>query len=153
MKLQENDDLSDVKDGYTKLFNTFEDLYTNEKELTEKNDMLTGQVNWAIEELDAYRKSTEADALTIKELKEQLKRAKHLTDDAHAREQQAQEIIENMRQQIVKLNTELELKSRLAVDAEEEYIISTYRIRAYSKRIVSLTEPTHFFYLDQVTFF
>lgn len=61
---------------------------------------------------------TEDDQKTIEELKDEIQHAWNLTDNAHGREQIAQEIIDNLRKQVENLNAEIEFKNRMYQDDE-----------------------------------
>lgn len=122
-KIQEKDDNAEIAEAHTKLFETFAETYKNEKDLINKTITQADQITVALEQLDLLRASADTDAGTIKELKDDVKTARRIADNAMVREQQVQEIVENMRTQIVKLNTELELKSRISGDADEEYFL------------------------------
>lgn len=120
-KLKDGDEeFKRIGDGYSKLFEAFETTYKHEQELiieTEGlNENLT-ELNQKVQELFAER---ETDDSTINKLGLSLDKAHKLADDAHAREQLAQEVIENMRIQVVKLNNELEIKSKMGMDESEE---------------------------------
>lgn len=122
-KIQEKDENVEIAEAYTKLFENFAETYKNEKELINKTITQADQINVALEQLDLMRSSADSDADNIKDLKNEVMNAKRIADYAVAREQQVQEIVENMRTQIVKLNTELELKSRISGDTDEEYVL------------------------------
>lgn len=60
------------------------------------------------------------DKKTIDNLKDQIQHAWRLADEAHAREQLAQEIIDNLRRQVENLNKEIEFNRKmLSQDTEE----------------------------------
>lgn len=60
------------------------------------------------------------DKRTIDNLKSQIEKAWRLADEAHAREQLAQEIIDNLRRQVENLNKEIEFNRKmLSQDTEE----------------------------------
>lgn len=64
-------------------------------------------------------KIIESQEESINKLKQEIIEASKLADASHTREQNAQEVIENLRLTITKLNHELDLKNKqLAVDEE-----------------------------------
>lgn len=65
------------------------------------------------------KKTVEAHEDEIARLKREIVNTTKLADAAHAREQNAQEVIENLRSNIVKLSQEIEQKNKqLAVEKE-----------------------------------
>jgi len=69
--------------------------------------------------IDELKKTVEAYENNITRLKEEVTKTTKLADSAHAREQNAQEMIENLRLNITKLSLEIEQKNKqLAAEKE-----------------------------------
>nr|CAI5844619.1 unnamed protein product [Callosobruchus analis] len=64
---------------------------------------------------------------TIDNLKNQITHAWKLADAAHAREQLAQEIIDNLRRQVENLNAEIDFRNKLNQDTEEMGELSKHK--------------------------
>lgn len=106
--MRDNEALAAFGEEYTKLFEAFEETYKREQVLiTDKVD-LEDKVKNLESKIHNYVFQSEKDNKQLENLKEELETAWKLCDNAHAREQTSQEIIENMRSQIVKLNNEME---------------------------------------------
>lgn len=108
------------QDEYSKLFDAFEKTYINEQELLKEKENLTEEKKMLDRDFDNLKETNEMTLRSIERLDKDLEHAHRLADNAHAREQQAQEVIENMRVQIVKLNNELEQKSKAGGDESDE---------------------------------
>lgn len=114
--MRDKEDLAEFGEDYTKLFEAFEETYKREQKLIIEKDELEAHVVDLDKEVQKAVNQSERDQRSLESLKTELETAWKLCDNAHAREQQSQEIIENMRTQIVKLNNELEVKSKLDGD-------------------------------------
>lgn len=66
------------------------------------------------EKIEDLEKIVEADEQNISKLKQEINNALKLADAAHSREQNAQEIIENLRGAIKKLQQDISQKEKLA---------------------------------------
>lgn len=83
---------------------------------------LEGKVADDAEKLGIAIKLAEVDADTITALKSKIEHAWRMADAAHDREQQAQEIIDNLRNQIHALTVELDFKNKMGSDNADEYV-------------------------------
>lgn len=70
--------------------------------------------------IDVANRLADLDKGTITDLKTQIEHAWKLADAAHAREQAAQEAIDNLRKQIDSLNAEIEFRNKMGEDTSEE---------------------------------
>ena len=68
--------------------------------------------------MELAKQLAKTDNKTIHELKDQIKYAWKMCDAAHAREQAAQEVIDNLRKQIDGLNAEIDFKNKMGQDDE-----------------------------------
>ncbi|GLV32372.1 uncharacterized protein CBL_00919 [Carabus blaptoides fortunei] len=118
-KLQENEELTEFADGYTKLFEALYQTHNHEQELITKTVDNETEIKNTQVELDMFRKQAHDDAATIEDLQKELVKSRDLTDKAHAREQQTQEFVENMRSQMARLNADLEQKAALTTDDDD----------------------------------
>lgn len=118
-KIQENEELTEFADGYTKLFEALYQTHNHEQELIIKTTDNESQFKKMSDELETFKKKAHDDAATIEDLQTKLIESRELTDKAHAREQQTQEFVENMRSQMVRLNADLEQKAALTADDDE----------------------------------
>lgn len=67
-----------------------------------------------VEKIDELKTDLETSDQTITKLKQEITNAMKLADAAHSREQNAQEIIENLRSALKKFKQELSQKEKLA---------------------------------------
>lgn len=70
-------------------------------------------------QLELALKLADEDKITIDTLKTEIDKAWKLADAAHAREQLAQEIIDNLRAQVENLNAEIDFKNKMNQDSDE----------------------------------
>lgn len=118
--LEQKPDAAPFAADFTKLFEAFYQAFTKQKEL---EDLTTDQLQDLQDKdskLDLSRRMADDDKRTIDELKEQINHAWRLADDAHSREQAAQEIIDNLRRQVENLNKEIEFNKKLMSQDTEE---------------------------------
>ncbi|KAF2901963.1 hypothetical protein ILUMI_04223 [Ignelater luminosus] len=119
-EIEQNPQIANYADEYNKVF---EALYsTNEKrrDLVDKCAELEEKVADDTEKLSIAMKLAEADAGTITALKSKIEHAWRMADSAHDREQQAQEIIDNLRNQIHALTVELDFKNKMGSDNADD---------------------------------
>ncbi|KAI4501245.1 hypothetical protein M0802_003618 [Mischocyttarus mexicanus] len=100
-EMKTNDALAAFEDDYRRLYEFLYKSHKNEKELTEKCSSLT------------------TDAIEISKLKQDIEKALKLADAAHTREQNAQEVIDNLRLNITKLMHEIEVKNKQLAGEDE----------------------------------
>lgn len=83
------------------------------------NSLLQNEIEDNTYKIYELRKTVEAQEDEIAELKQEVVNTTKLADAAHAREQNAQEVIENLRLNIAKLGLEIEQKNKqLAAEKE-----------------------------------
>ena len=71
-----------------------------------------------IEKIEELEKTVEIQEQNIAKLNQEVFNAKKLSDAAHSREQNAQEMIENLRTAVKKLNQELGQRNKLVIEQE-----------------------------------
>lgn len=111
--------MSQYADDFNKLFETLFQTHQNELELQRKCTVLETQVTDNENKLSIAAKIQESDRMLVKELKEQIQHAWKLADAAHAREQAAQEMIDNLRKQINNLNAEIDFKNKMGQEDDQ----------------------------------
>ncbi|XP_033609267.1 cilia- and flagella-associated protein 58 [Cryptotermes secundus] len=105
---------------YTRIFEAFYKAYVHEEELMKENEMLQTQVKTNTDKVAVAGKLAAADKEIIDQLKDEINQARRMVDSAHAREENSQQVIENLRHQINQLNAEIEQRARLGLDQLEE---------------------------------
>lgn len=105
---------------YTRIFEAFYKAYVHEEELMKENEMLQTQVKTNTDKVAVAGKLAAADKEIIDQLKDEINQARRMVDSAHAREENSQQVIENLRHQINQLNAEIEQRVRLGLDQLEE---------------------------------
>ncbi|KAK5644587.1 hypothetical protein RI129_005887 [Pyrocoelia pectoralis] len=117
--IEQNSQAAQYAEEFNKLF---EALYTNNeirKQLIERCAELEQQLAEGTEKLMLATKVAESDAEVITNLKGKIEYSWRMTDAAHEREQQAQETIDNLRNQINALTAELDLKNKMSSEDDE----------------------------------
>ncbi|XP_031349556.1 cilia- and flagella-associated protein 58-like [Photinus pyralis] len=112
--IEQNAQAAQYAEEFNKLF---EALYTHNetrKQLTQRCAELEEQLAGGTEKLIIATKIAEGDAEVIASLKGKIEYSWRMTDAAHEREQQAQEIIDNLRSQISALVAELDFKNKMS---------------------------------------
>ncbi|KAG5863288.1 hypothetical protein JTB14_010553 [Gonioctena quinquepunctata] len=125
--IEQNPEASQFADDYNKLFESFYQTYTKKEELEDKTIEMSQEIDEKSNSVAILTKIAEEDAKTIEELKNQVNEAWKLADGAHAREQVAQEIIDNLRRQVENLNAEIEFKNKMNQDTEEVGELSKHK--------------------------
>ncbi|KAK4875268.1 hypothetical protein RN001_011690 [Aquatica leii] len=118
-EIEQNPAIATYAEEFNKLFEALYESNETKKELTETCSQLEKQLSEGTEKLVAATKIVQADAEVIQTLKDKINDSWKMTDAAHEREQQAQEIIDNLRSQINALTVELEFKSKMASDGDD----------------------------------
>jgi len=118
--MEEKEGMKTFAQEYTRIFDAFFKAHVHEEELMRENDILQTQVENYISRVAVAEKLTAANKETIDKLKHEIEQARKMADSAHAREENSQEVIENLSQQINRLNTEMEHRARLGLDQSEE---------------------------------
>ncbi|KAJ8965219.1 hypothetical protein NQ314_004289 [Rhamnusium bicolor] len=120
IELEQNPEAAQFSDAYTNIFEAFYQAYTKQRHLEELTTTQKDDIEEKTYRLELAMKLADEDKQTIEDLKAQIHYSWKLADNAHAREQQAQEIIDNLRKQVENLNAEIEFKNKMAQDTEEE---------------------------------
>ncbi|XP_015188466.1 PREDICTED: cilia- and flagella-associated protein 58-like [Polistes dominula] len=118
-EMKTNDALAAFEDDYRRLYEFLYKSHKNEKELTEKCSSLTNQIVENAKKINELTIKVETDTTEITRLKEEIEKALKLADAAHTREQNAQEVIDNLRLNITKLTHEIEVKNKQLAGEEE----------------------------------
>jgi translation initiation factor 2B subunit (eIF-2B alpha/beta/delta family) len=105
---------------YHRIFEAFYKAYVHEKELVKENEILQTQVEISIDKVSIAGKLATADKEMIDRLKNEIYQARKMVDSSHAREENSQQVIENLKQQINQLNAEIKQNVRLGLDQLEE---------------------------------
>lgn len=119
-EIEQNAEAAQFADDFNQLFEAFFQAYTKQKEAEETNAKYESELSAKKSQLEVAVKLAEEDKTTIDTLKEEIEKAWKLADSAHAREQLAQEIIDNLRAQVESLNAEIEFKNKMSQD--DEYV-------------------------------
>lgn len=97
---------------------------------------LKDEVNEGSSKMLELEKRLEADAASMEQLKNEILEGKRLADSAHTREQRAQEVIENLRVSVAKLNEEIVQKNKqLASEEQWVWTASTPEKRFFNEYI------------------
>nr|XP_023014333.1 cilia- and flagella-associated protein 58-like [Leptinotarsa decemlineata] len=126
-EMEQNPEAAQFADDYNNLFENFYQTYTKKQDLEQKTENLASEIENKNNKVSIMSKIVEEDAKTIKELKIQINEAWKLADSAHAREQLAQEIIDNLRKQVENLNAEIEFKNKMNQDTDEVGELSKHK--------------------------
>lgn len=118
-EIEANPEAAPYAEEYTKLYDNLIKYYERQKTLQDSTVQLKDQIDTNTNKLEAALKLSEIDQKTISTLKQEIEKAWHLADSAHSREQQAQEVIDNLRKQVETLNEEIAIKSKF--QESEEY--------------------------------
>ncbi|XP_043500421.1 cilia- and flagella-associated protein 58-like [Polistes fuscatus] len=118
-EMKTNDALAVFEDDYRRLYEFLYKSHKNEKELTEKCSSLTNEIEENAKKIKDLTTKTKTDATEIARLKQEIEKALKLADAAHTREQNAQEVIDNLRLNITKLMHEIEVKNKQLAGEEE----------------------------------
>lgn len=112
--------MSQYADDFNKMLEVLFETHEKERKASEQCDLLQAQLSESENKLSSADRAQKADRCYIRDLKDQIQRAWKLADAAHAREQAAQEMIDNLRKQINSLSAELDFKNKMGADDAEE---------------------------------
>lgn len=118
--MEQNPTAAQYAEEFTNLFDALYKSHEKETLLNERCKNVEYELDNNMRKLESAIKLTETDQMVIDDLKDQIQKAWKMADAAHAREQTAQEIIENLRKQVESLNTEIELRNKFAAEQAEE---------------------------------
>ncbi|XP_057669299.1 cilia- and flagella-associated protein 58-like [Diorhabda carinulata] len=125
--LEQNPEALQFTEDFNKLFESFFLTYTKQKELEQNNENLKSEIADKSNKIDLALKLADEDQKTINDLRKQIENAWKLADAAHAREQLAHEIIDNLRRQVENLNAEIEFKNKMSEEADDTGELSKHR--------------------------
>ncbi|XP_044753434.1 cilia- and flagella-associated protein 58-like [Coccinella septempunctata] len=118
--MEQNPAAAQYAEEFTNLFDALYKSHEKETQLNERCQDVEYELETNMRKLESAIKLTETDQLVIDDLKDQIQKAWKMADAAHAREQTAQEIIENLRKQVESLNAEIELRNKFAAEQAED---------------------------------
>lgn len=119
-EIEQDPQMSNYADDFNKMMEVLFATHEKERQSSDKCTELEGKLNENEDKLSLAEKIRESDQSYMKELKDQIQMAWKLADAAHAREQVAQEMIDNLRKQINSLTAELDFKNKMGADDAEE---------------------------------
>ncbi|XP_014470458.1 PREDICTED: cilia- and flagella-associated protein 58-like [Dinoponera quadriceps] len=122
-EMKTNEALAAYESEYARLYESLYKAHRNEKELSEQCTSLKDEITNNTYKMYELKKTVEAHEDEIARLKQEVVNTTKLADAAHSREQNAQEVIENLRLNIVKLGQEIEQKDK-QLAAEKDVAIS-----------------------------
>ncbi|EFN63810.1 Coiled-coil domain-containing protein 147 [Camponotus floridanus] len=139
--MKTNEALAPFEAEYARLYESLYTAHRNEKELSEQCLSLRNELEDNTYKIYELRKTVETQEDEIAELKQEVVNTTKLADAAHAREQNAQEVIENLRLNIAKLGLEIEQKNK-QLAAEKDTTISKQKenLLKEKERLVSEIE-------------
>ncbi|EFN88290.1 Coiled-coil domain-containing protein 147 [Harpegnathos saltator] len=129
-EMKTNEALAAYESEYARLYESLYQAHRNEKELSEQCTSLKDEIINNTYKMYELKKMVEAHEGEIARLKREVVNTTKLADAAHAREQNAQEVIENLQLNIVKLGQEIEQKNKqlsvekdIAVSKQKEVLL------------------------------
>uniref|UniRef100_A0A6P7F183 Cilia- and flagella-associated protein 58-like n=1 Tax=Diabrotica virgifera virgifera TaxID=50390 RepID=A0A6P7F183_DIAVI len=125
--LEQNPEALPFTEDFNKLFEAFFQTYSRQKELETLAEDMTSDLTDKAHKIELSLKLADEDQRTIIELRRQIENAWKLADAAHAREQLAHEIIDNLRRQVENLNAEIEFKNKMNQDTDETGELSKHK--------------------------
>ncbi|XP_043264498.1 cilia- and flagella-associated protein 58-like [Colletes gigas] len=118
-EMKGNEALAPFLVEYTKLYESLYNAHRIEKELLEKNHLLESEVEENHQKIEELTDTISNNDDEIEKLKEDIVNTIKRADAAHTREQNAQELIENLRLNVTQLNQEIEQKNRQLAAGED----------------------------------
>ncbi|KAL3268053.1 hypothetical protein HHI36_007182 [Cryptolaemus montrouzieri] len=119
-EIEQHPGAAQYAEEFTNLFDALYKSHEQEMKLNERCQNVEYDLDVNLRKLESAIKLTETDQMVIDDLKDQIQKAWKMADAAHAREQTAQEIIENLRKQVESLNAEIELRNKFAAEQAED---------------------------------
>ncbi|KMQ95066.1 putative coiled-coil domain-containing protein 147 [Lasius niger] len=131
--MKANEALAPFEAEYARLYESLYKAHTNEKELSEQCLSLRNEIEDNTYKIYELRRTVETHEDEIAGLRQEVVNTTKLADAAHAREQNAQEVIENLRLNIAKLGLEIEQKNK-QLAAEKDITISKQKENLLKER-------------------
>ncbi|CAH1188590.1 unnamed protein product [Phyllotreta striolata] len=119
LEIEDNPEALQYIEPFNKLFEHFFKTFAKQQECETRVLAVGRDLADKDNKIELLMRLAEEDERTIGDLKNQIQNAWHLADAAHSREQQAIEVIDNLRRQVEKLNAELDFKNKMAFDDGE----------------------------------
>lgn len=113
-EMEENHAAAKYLEEFNKLFDYLHNIREQGIYLSEQNKIISEELAVTDEQLQNNREMIKTDTKTITRLETDIEQSRKLIDNAHSREQHAQEIIDNLRKQIQALENEIELQNKMA---------------------------------------
>ncbi|XP_012287778.1 cilia- and flagella-associated protein 58 [Orussus abietinus] len=111
-EMKNNELLAPFEAEYTRLYELLYKTHGNEKDLTNRCKELEEDVEERKRKIRTLEEINQRNLVTNDKLKQEIINMTKRADAAHTREQAAQEVIENLRVSVAKLNSELEQKNK-----------------------------------------
>ncbi|CAG9834082.1 unnamed protein product [Diabrotica balteata] len=125
--LEQNPEALQFTEDFNKLFEAFFQTYSRQKELETLAEDMKFDLTDKAHKIELSLRLADEDQKTIIELRKQIENAWKLADAAHAREQLAHEIIDNLRRQVENLNAEIDFKNKMNQDTDETGELSKHK--------------------------
>ncbi|XP_036140535.1 cilia- and flagella-associated protein 58 isoform X2 [Monomorium pharaonis] len=134
-----NEALAPFEAEYTRLYEFLYKAHRNEKELLGQCTLFKNEIIDNTYKTNELKRTLEAYEYEIARLKEEVTKTTKLADAAHTREQNAQEVIENLRLNIEKLSLEIEQKNK-QLTAEKDTTVSTKKENLLKEKEILIGE-------------
>ena len=115
MQLEKMKGMENFTKEYTKLFEVYNRCYFHAQDLAKVNKSLSENIS----QCEAKLITADEDKKTILQLRTELEHVQKMADAAHTREQNARDILEEQKEQLNKLTSEIEQRTLLGFDQEE----------------------------------
>ncbi|XP_011875433.1 PREDICTED: cilia- and flagella-associated protein 58-like [Vollenhovia emeryi] len=138
-EMSSNEALAPFKDEYERLYESLYKAHRSEKELSGQCTLLKNEIVDNTYKIYELKNTVEAYEDEITRLKEEVTKMTKLADAAHTREQNAQEVIGNLRLNITKLGLEIEEKNKQLV-VEKDTTISKKKENLLKEREILIGE-------------
>ncbi|KAH1017841.1 cilia- and flagella-associated protein 58 [Dendroctonus ponderosae] len=141
-EIEQNLEAAQFADDFNRLFEAYFNTYNKQRDAEQTNAEYEKSLNMKKSQLELALKLADEDKETIDTLKTEIDKAWKLADAAHAREQLAQEIIDNLRAQVENLNAEIEFKNKMNQDSDDVGELSKHKDGLERERDKLINEVT-----------